>query len=169
MSKIKYCPVCAKTLVEKDFAGAPRLLCPDEKCGWVFWNNPLPVVAGILELDQKVILIRNKWWPEKWFGPITGFLEKGESPQEGVLREVREEVGLQAEIIDFVGLYPFHPKNELIMAFHLKATGEIALGEEIAAYKAVPPERLRPWRSATGYAVADWLKSMGYQPEFLDL
>jgi NADH pyrophosphatase NudC (nudix superfamily) len=89
---------------------------------------------------------------------ITGFLEKGETPEDGILREVREELGLEGEIAGFVGYYPFLQRNQLILAFHVKAEGDMVLGDELEEIRAVPPERLRPWPYGTGHAVADWLK-----------
>ena len=104
-----------------------------------------------------VILARNQGWPEKMFGLITGFLEKGETPDAAVLREVREELGLTAEAAHFIGYYPFFEMNQLILAFHVPARGEITLSEELAAIKPVPVERLKPWTIGTGPAVRDWL------------
>jgi NADH pyrophosphatase NudC (nudix superfamily) len=95
------------------------------------------------------------------FGLVTGFLERGETPDEGVLREVEEELGLVGEIADFIGYYAFFQMNQLLLAFHVKATGEIALGDELEEIRRIPPEKLRPWRFGTGYAVMDWLKRRG--------
>lgn len=152
---IKYCPQCAAPLVSKEHAGRERLVCPND--GWVYWNNPLPVVAAIIEHEGNVVLVRNHGWPEKMFGLVTGFLEKGESPEQGVLRELREELGLEGEVVRLVGVYPFEQRNELIVAYHVRAHGTIALGDEIAQVKAVPREKLRPWPFGTGLAVSDWL------------
>jgi NADH pyrophosphatase NudC (nudix superfamily) len=57
------------------------------------------VVAAIIECvdrDGAVLLARNHAWPERMFALVTGFLEKGESPEEAVAREVKEEVNLDA-------------------------------------------------------------------------
>ena len=154
---MKFCPECGSDLIVSEIDGRDRQACSYKECDFVFWNNPTPVVAAIVELNEEVVLVRNKGWPEKMFGLVTGFLEKGETPDEGVIREVKEELDLDGEIADFVGYYSFHQMNQLILAFHIKAKGEIKLGEELEAIKAVRPERLRPWRFGTGYAVQDWM------------
>ncbi|MEI2783519.1 MAG: NUDIX domain-containing protein [Candidatus Competibacter sp.] len=123
----------------------------------MFWNNPVPVVAAIVEVDGAVILARNKRWPEKMYGLITGFLESGETPDEAVLREVREELGLDATVAHFVGNYAFFEMNQLIVAYHVPARGDIVVGAELADIKRVPVERLKPWTIGTGPAVRDWL------------
>lgn len=158
---MRYCPRCGQTLIELPLAGRGRLACPDYQCGWVHWDNPLPVVAAIVELDGKIVLARNHAWPGDFHGLITGFLERDESPEEGVAREVMEELSLVTDAVSLVGVYPFPRKNELIIAYHVVAHGEIVLNEELAAYKLVPPHELEPWDAGTGWALRDWKKSRG--------
>ena len=155
---MKYCPLCAAELADMEIDGRKRPGCPAENCEFVFWNNPTPVVAALVERNGHVILARNNAWSKKMFGLITGFLEAGETPEEGVLREVKEELGLDGTIADFIGNYAFYDMNQLIIAFHVVAAGEIVLGEELAEVKEIAPEKLRPWPLGTGLAVSDWLK-----------
>ena len=103
--------------------------------------------------------MRQKGWPEKWHGLVTGFLESGETPEEAILRELNEELGLIGEIVGFIGYYTFKRMNQLILAFHLRAQGEITLGDELESYKLVPSKELRPWRFGTGPALKDWLEA----------
>src|SRR5260370_4533706 len=154
---MKFCPACASPLQPREMGGRGRRVCANEPCGYVFYDNPVPVVAALLEHGQTVLLVRNKGWPEKWYGLVSGFLEKGESPEEGVLREVKEEVGLKGEIVSFIGAYPFAEMNQIILAYHVRAHGEIVIGDEIVGVKAVPPDTLRPWPPVTGPALRDWL------------
>ena len=153
----KSCPQCGAELVEAKIGGHERQKCP--ACGFVFWDNPIPVVAAIVEREGKVILTRNKGWPEKWLGIVAGFLEKGETPEQGVLREVKEELGLDGEIVAFVGHYASEQRNQIIFAFHVRAEGEIVIGDELVAIKALAPEEIRPWDIGTGPALKDWLAS----------
>lgn len=161
MPELKYCPLCARALTLQEKSGRERWACSDDDCGFVFWDNPLPVVAGIVEYEGNIVLTRNAWWPEGWFGLVTGFLEKDESPEEGMLREMEEETGLKGEIVEFMGNYPFFRKNELIIVFHVQAYGEIKLGDEIAEIKQVPIAKARPWNSPTGEALGQWLARRG--------
>jgi NADH pyrophosphatase NudC (nudix superfamily) len=66
------------------------------------------------------VLVRNKAWPQKMYGLVTGFLEEGETPENGILRAVKEELGLDEKIADFIGYYTFFAMNQLILAFHVK-------------------------------------------------
>jgi NADH pyrophosphatase NudC (nudix superfamily) len=154
---MKFCPHCASSLVLREIAGRVRPACPEAACGYVFWDNPLPVLAGLVERDGLIVLVRNHTWPQKMFGLVTGFMERDETPQEGVAREVREELGLDTLSAELIGLYPFQRKNELILAYHVVAEGEIVLNEELAEYRLIPPAKLRPWDFGTGLAIRDWL------------
>lgn len=153
----RYCPMCATALAARAMEGRERLACPDATCGWVFWDNPVPVVAAVLEHEGDIILARNALWPEGKFGLITGFLERGESPRDGVVREVREETGLEGEVVALIGTYSFPLKNQVVIAFHVVGRGEVVLNEELVEYRRIRPDRLQPWASATGEAVRDWL------------
>jgi len=151
----KFCPQCASPLETVEIDGRERQKCPS--CDFIYWNNPIPVVAAIVEHEGKVILTRNKGWPEKWLGIVAGFLEKDETPEQGVLREVREELGLAGEIASFVGHYAFELRNQIIFAYHVRIEGEISLGDELESIKVVPVEKVRPWDIGTGPALKDWL------------
>jgi NADH pyrophosphatase NudC (nudix superfamily) len=160
-SVFRFCPLCAQPLAPGEQGGAQRLACA---CGYVHWDNPVPVVAAIVEHEGAVILARNRDWPEKMFGLVTGFLEKGETPEAAVAREVKEELSLEASAADFVGLYPFARRNELIIAYHVPATGTVRLNEELADYRRIAPEELRPWDFGTGLALRDWLARRAQNP-----
>jgi hypothetical protein len=56
-----------------------------------------------------------------------------------------------------IGVYAFPMRNELIVAYHVRAAGEIVVGDELEQVKAVPADKLRPWPLGTGEAVRDWL------------
>jgi NADH pyrophosphatase NudC (nudix superfamily) len=144
--------------MRKAIEGKGRLVCSSDSCNYVFWDNPIPVVAAIVELGGNVVLARNRLWPEKMFGLVTGFLEKGEKPESAVLREVKEELGLEGTATKFIGYYSFFEMNQLILAFHVMAQGSVTLSEELSEVRYVSPEKLKPWPFGTGYAVKDWLE-----------
>jgi NAD+ diphosphatase len=161
MIEPRFCLRCGGALQPHEEEGRTRLRC--EACSWVHYGNPTPVVAAIVEhrlegeSEASVVLVRNHGWPEKWFGLVTGFLEANETPGEGVLRELKEELGLDGTVVSLVGVYAFPQRNELIVAYHVRATGEIVRGAELADHKRVPIEKVRPWPFGTGEALKDWL------------
>jgi NADH pyrophosphatase NudC (nudix superfamily) len=174
MSLYRYCPQCATplALIEQmeDAGPMTRLRCP--ACDFTHWNNPTPVLAAVVECtdrEGRVLLARNAAWTHRMFALITGFMEAGETPQDGIRREVAEETGLTVEALALIGVYDFQRMNQVIVAYHAQARGEIRLSPELAEYKLFAPEQLRCWRAGTGYALADWLRSRGHEPQFIEL
>jgi NAD+ diphosphatase len=169
----RYCPSCAGPLamiaVAEDSGSKDRLRCA--ACGWTHWNNPTPVLAAVIECadrDGRVLLARNAAWTHRGFGLITGFMEAGETPQGGIKREIAEETALQVESLDLIGVYDFQRMNQVIIAYHAMAHGEIMLSPELAEYKLLAPGELICWPAGTGQALADWLRSRGHEPRFFD-
>ena len=163
----RFCPRCARPLVSGLLSGRERRTCPD--CGFTHWNNPAPVVAALVQVGDEILLARNAAWPPKTFALITGFLEAGETPEQGIAREIKEETDLDVQSLSLIGVYDFARKNELIIAYHTIATGRVTLSEELVEYRMIAPERLKPWRAGTGLAVADWMRARGLPVEFVDL
>jgi len=168
-ARFAFCPLCATPLIPRVDPMSSDILrqaCPDAACGFVHWDNPTPVVAAVVEHEGAIILARNKAWAAPFYALITGFLEKTDpSPQEAVVREVKEELDLDAVGVSFIGHYRYERQNQLIVAFHVRATGVITLGEELSEYKRVAPEKARYWPVATGLALRDWLVSQGHDPQ----
>jgi NAD+ diphosphatase len=172
--EFNFCPNCATPLQllaqEEDGGAKTRLRCP--ACEWTHWNNPTPVLAAVIELadrDGQVLLARNAAWSGQFFGLITGFMEAGESPQEGIAREVAEETSLSVDSLALIGVYDFQRMNQVIIAYHAVARGEIVLSPELVEYRTVAPQALLCWRAGTGYALADWLTSRGFTPQWMEL
>lgn len=152
-----YCPSCATALEDRAVEGVDRRACPS--CDFIHYDNPLPVVAAIIERGDDVVLVRNVGWPETWYGLVSGFLEKGESPEEGILREIEEELGVRGELVSLVGAYGFARMNQVIIAYHVRIPedAQLVLNDELEDSKLVPITKLKPWPFGTGAAVRDWL------------
>ena len=78
----RYCPQCASALAWiaqlEDGGEKQRLRCP--ACGWTHWNNPTPVLAAVIQYQDRILLARNAAWTHKMYALITGFMEAGETP-----------------------------------------------------------------------------------------
>jgi NAD+ diphosphatase len=169
--EFKFCPNCAHALELlpslEDGGVKERLRCV--QCGYTHWNNPTPVLAAIIETQGKVLLARNAAWPGKMFALITGFMEAGETPQEGIAREIAEETSLRTHALDLVGVYDFQRMNQVIIAYHAVCSGEVKLSPELADYRLYDLAELKCWPAGTGYALADWLRSRGQEPQFIEM
>jgi NAD+ diphosphatase len=166
----RFCPRCATPLSVvaqmEDGGEKARLRCP--ACDFTHWNNPTPVLAAVIEYDGQILLARNAAWPGRMFALITGFMEAGETPHEGITREIQEETHLTTNALNLIGVYDFQRMNQVIIAYHAVATGEVRLSPELAEYRLYAPDAVRCWPAGTGYALADWLRARGHEPRFID-
>jgi NAD+ diphosphatase len=128
----------------------------------------LAAVVECVDRGRQILLARNAAWTHRMFALITGFMEAGETPQEGIAREVNEETALTVDAVSLIGVYDFQRMNQVIIAYHAQARGEIVLSPELAEYKLFAPQDVRCWPAGTGYALADWLRARGHEPQFID-
>jgi ADP-ribose pyrophosphatase YjhB (NUDIX family) len=143
-----------------------RLRCP--ACGYTHWNNPTPVLAAVIEYNGQILLARNAAWSGRMFALITGFMEANETPSGGIEREIKEETNLDTTSLNLIGVYDFQRMNQIIIAYHAVCVGDVVLSPELVEYKLYDHAAIKCWPAGTGYALADWLKSRGYDPEFID-
>ena len=166
----RFCPNCATPLEwvaqMEDGGEKSRMRC--RACAWTHWNNPTPVLAAIVDYEGQILLARNVAWPGRMFALITGFMEAGETPQEGIAREIKEETNLDTLSLSLVGAYDFKRMNQVIIAYHAVAQGEVKLSPELVEYQLYTPETVKCWPAGTGYALADWLRSRGHEPRFVE-
>lgn len=166
----KFCPQCATALQPitelEDSGPRERLRCP--ACRWTHWNNPTPVLAAVVQYQDRILLARNAAWPAKVYALITGFMEAGETPQDGIRRELKEETNLDALEVNLIGVYDFQRMNQVIIAYHVRAEGEVKLSPELVDWKLYAYDQVKCWPAGTGYALADWLRGQGYEPEFVE-
>jgi NAD+ diphosphatase len=171
MSEYRFCPQCATALAwvtqREDGGDKQRLRCP--ACQWTHWNNPTPVLAAVIQYHDKILLARNAAWPAKFYALITGFMEAGETPQEGIAREIAEETSLKTLSLNLIGVYDFQRMNQVIIAYHALCEGEVSLSPELVDHKLFAYDEVRCWPAGTGYALAEWLRGRGYEPQFREL
>ena len=168
-NQFRFCPNCATALAPvaqmEDGGEKTRLRCP--ACDYTHWNNPTPVLAAVIEYEGKVLLARNAAWPGKMFALITGFMEAGETPEGGIEREIKEETSLDTQSLKLIGVYDFQRMNQVIIAYHAVCSGEVSLSPELVDYRLYELDQLKCWPAGTGYALADWLRTRGHEPEFV--
>lgn len=169
-AEFRYCPVCTTALAPitllEDGGAKERLRCP--ACAWTHWNNPTPVLAAVVEYRGQILLARNAAWSHMMYALITGFMEAGETPEDGITREILEETSLQAMELNLIGVYDFQRMNQVIIAYHARCEGEVRLSPELVDYRLYTPDKVKCWPAGTGYALADWLRSRGYEPQFFE-
>ena len=99
-SPIKHCRNCGASVVYRvpdDGDTRERAVCP--ACDTIHYENPLNVVGTVPHLGDRVLLCKRNIEPRwgKWTLPA-GFMELGETTEEGAARETQEEAGAQFEM-----------------------------------------------------------------------
>ncbi len=102
----RYCPHDAFTLVLRpDLEGTPRPSCLH--CGYVDYANPKPCVEALVEQGGRLLLGQRGIEPSKGMWDILGgFMHAGETVEEALCREIREESGLTVRPDRFLGSFP---------------------------------------------------------------
>ena len=102
----KFCPLCSGYLKEKVVSPEQkkRLVCED--CSFIFYMNPIPAVAVLLQQEQQILLVKRKYEPKKgqWSLPA-GFMEFNESAEQTAIRETKEETNIDIKITDLFGVF----------------------------------------------------------------
>lgn len=126
-----HCARCgALTVVAQ--AGHTRT-CPS--CGAEHFPRTDPaVIMLITDGDDRVLLGRQPSWPEGHFSTLAGFVEPGETLDDAVRREVKEEAGIEVGAVEYAGSQPWPFPSSLMLGFFGTAlTTDITVdGEEIA-------------------------------------
>ncbi len=127
----RFCGRCATPTVESSSERSRR--CPD--CGLSAFPRLAPAVIALVERDDgRVLLARNARWPTAMYSCLAGFVEPGETVEEAVSREIREEVGVDVGDLRYFGSQPWPFPHSLMLGFTARyAGGEIVCdGEEIS-------------------------------------
>ncbi|KAF5071923.1 NADH pyrophosphatase [anaerobic digester metagenome] len=129
--------------------GAPTLtsehemskVCPE--CGFTSFTRLSPAVITAIVKDDKILLAKHSYGLKR-YSLIAGFLEAGETLEEGVKREIAEEVGLKVKNIEYFGSQPWPFPHSLMVGFTAEyESGEIKVdGNEITDAKWFSPDEV---------------------------
>ncbi|MBM3130177.1 MAG: NUDIX domain-containing protein [Chloroflexi bacterium] len=98
-----FCPNCGARLPSNDDAFAPQKCA---QCGRTSYHNSKPCAGALIVQENRVLLVLRAVEPFKGCWDIPGgFLEAGEHPRDGMLREVKEETGLDVRVIELLSVY----------------------------------------------------------------
>jgi NAD+ diphosphatase len=114
----RFCANCGSaTTLSK---GGWQRNCPN--CGAQHFPRTDPVAITLVEhTDGRLMLGRGLGWPEGRFSALAGFVEPGESIEEGVAREVFEESGVRVRDVSYVASQPWPFPSQLMIGCHARA------------------------------------------------
>ncbi|NIM92862.1 MAG: NUDIX domain-containing protein [Anaerolineales bacterium] len=158
---IKYCSYCGREIEERRFEGRSRPYCLS--CDRFFFQDPKVAAAALIEHEGRVLLVKRRFNPEmgKW-GLPAGFVDAGEDPKVALVRECREETGLNVRILRLMDVIfdDEHARGANIVILYQAEVegGAISAGDDAEEVAFFPPDQLPPIAfRATRKALDLWL------------
>jgi len=126
-----YCPLCAARLEQRVVHNASRPACPN--CDYIHFFDPKVAVGALVEDDHgRLLFTHRNHQPQMgaWALP-SGFVDRGEALPHAVIREVREETGLDTAVDELLGVFsrPNDPVIFIVYRLH-QIGGRLAPGPE---------------------------------------
>ena len=122
----RFCGRCAAPTVDMEDEMAKR--CP--RCGMLYYPRLSPAAIMLVRRGDELLLARSPHFPPGMYSALAGFVEAGESIEDTIRREVREEVGVEVGEVRYFGSQPWPFPNSLMIGFIAEyAGGELKIGE----------------------------------------
>lgn len=151
-------------------AGETSRRCP--RCEVTFYPRISPAVIVLVTRGDAALLGRNARFPAPMYSTLAGFVEAGETLEEAVAREIREEAGIEVRNVRYFGSQPWPFPDSLMIAF----TAEHASGEarpdpaelsDLGWFTADALPMVPPRLSIARAMIDDWVRRMGGDPDRL--
>lgn len=114
----RFCPACGTPTIP-DTAISKR--CP--KCGNILFPHVAPAILVLIHRGEEVLLVHARTFHKPFHGLVAGFVETGETLEECVRREVREETTLEIENIRYFGSQEWPYPSQLMIGFEADYAG----------------------------------------------
>ena len=125
--KMRFCPQCATKLSDSKNLSAKFCL----KCSREIFPQIEPCIIVLVSDKNKYLLVRHAHRIQNIYACISGFVEAGETIEQCVKREVKEEVGINVKNIRYVGSQSWPFPDQLMLAFRAEYdSGEIKVQED---------------------------------------
>jgi NAD+ diphosphatase len=125
----RFCGDCGSRT--KSIEGGYLRVCTNSQCGQQHFPRTDPAIIVLVTLGERCLLGRKPSWPEGRYSTIAGFVEPGESLEDAVVREVREETGVKVEQMHYHSSQPWPFPSSLMLGFKAVASnGVICVGKD---------------------------------------
>lgn len=115
--RFTYCPHCGAKLIRKKI-GDEGLIPYCENCNIPLWDMfTTCIIAAVVNEYEEVALLRQDYVSATNYVCVAGVMKIGESAEEAVIREVKEEIGQDVEALEWIGSYPYEKKEMLMLGY----------------------------------------------------
>jgi len=121
-SRHRFCGVCGSPTIGAE-AGHVRI-CISPECKTHHFPRTDPAVIMLVTDGDKMLLGRQAVWPKGMYSTLAGFVEPGESLEEAVAREVKEESGVDVTDVTYHSSQPWPFPASIMLGFYATATGQ---------------------------------------------
>ncbi len=137
--------------------------CPS--CQLISYPRLSPSIIVLITRGEEMLLARNAAWPNGMYSTLAGFVEPGESIEQTLHREVKEEVALDVTNLQYFGSQSWPFPNSLMLGFHAQyAGGDIVCQEgEIADaqwFSATNLPQIPPKTAISGWLIQEFLDQL---------
>src|SRR5690606_4413961 len=107
--------------------------CTNPDCGAEQFPRLDPAVIVLVTDGERALLGRQASWPAGRYSTVAGFVEPGESLEDAVAREVREETGVEVDAVDYHSSQPWPFPSSLMLGFtaHASRTDILRVDDEL--------------------------------------
>lgn len=118
--RFTYCPHCGSKLNKKEI-GDEGLIPFCDRCSIPLWDMfTTSIIAACVNQYDEIALLRQNYVSATKYVCVAGIMKPGESAEETVIREVKEEIGLDVKSLTYIKSYPYDKKEMLMLGY--KAT-----------------------------------------------
>jgi NAD+ diphosphatase len=127
----RFCSFCGSPTTPTE--GGHVMVCTNQECAHQYFPRSDPATIMLIYRPGFCLLGRQPSWPENVYSTLAGFVEAGESAEQAVVREVREESGIEIANLRYFSSQPWPFPQSLMLGFFAEAvTTEIVCGSELA-------------------------------------
>ena len=129
----RFCGKCGVGMRSHENPKERAFVCPE--CGYTAYPKISPAVIVLVTKGDEILLQRNTHYKTANWTLVAGFVDPGETLEDAVRREVREEASIEVKDIRFIGSQPWPFPSNIMIGFRAEyASGELKPdGEEVVA------------------------------------
>lgn len=115
--RFTYCPHCGNKLIKKEI-GDEGMIPYCTACEIPLWDLfTTCIIAAVVNKENEIALLRQNYVSATSYVCVAGVMKPGESAEDTVIREIKEEIGQDVETLEYIKSYPYEKKEMLMIGF----------------------------------------------------